>query len=242
MKKLIIVKTGSSFPAIADRHGDFEAMVRRGLGMDHGGLVEVVNAPGGEPLPDPGKCAGVVITGAHCMVTDDLPWSLAIEAWIPRLVTGGVPLLGICYGHQLLGRAMGGHVDFHPHGRELGTVMVRRCPGSCNDPLLGSLPPVFPAHASHAQTVISLPPQAILLAENDFEPHHAFRIGNCAWGVQFHPEYTSAVMRDNILAQANDLVAAGQNLPLLLSGLCQTPASASILQTFAGLAKPERAA
>jgi GMP synthase (glutamine-hydrolysing) len=235
MKKLVIIKTGSTYAVTARRYGDFEEMTRRGLGIDSG-LVQLVNAPGGDPLPEPMSCAGVVITGAHCMVTDDLPWSLAIEGWIRRLVLAGTPLLGICYGHQLLGRAMGGQVDFHPRGKEVGTVAVRRCPESTGDPLFGHLPAVFPVHAAHAQSVLCLPPEAVLLAGNDFEPHHAFRLGRCAWGVQFHPEYDSGIMRDYVLAQADALARLGQEPWLMVNNLPETPAAGSILETFARLA------
>lgn len=198
-------------------------------------MIQVVNAPQGEALPAPGLCHGVVITGAHCMVTDDLPWSVEIEAWIPSLVQAEVPLLGICYGHQLLGRAMGGRVDFHPRGKEVGTFAIRRRPESLDDPLFGKLPEQFPAHATHAQSVLTLPPGAVLLAENDFEPHHAFRIGRCAWGVQFHPEYDSNITRDYIMAQADSLTRAGQDVNALLQALVETPEAGSILAAFAQL-------
>jgi GMP synthase (glutamine-hydrolysing) len=235
MKKLFIIKTGSTFAETALRYGDFDDMTRRGLGIDSR-LVQIVNAPGGDLLPEPAACHGVVITGAHCMVTDDLPWSLAIEVWIPLLVQTGVPLLGICYGHQLLGRAMGGQVDFHPRGKEVGTVALRRCPESSGDPLFGWLPEEFPAHAAHSQTVIRLPSTAVLLAENDFEPHHAFRLGRCAWGVQFHPEYSSSIMRDYVLEHAGRLPHADQDLGTRLNNLRETPAACSILATFGRLA------
>ena len=175
MKKLIIVKAGSTFADTAERYGDFDEMTRRGLDLEVGD-VRVVDIVQGEILPDPSTCHGVVITGAHCMVTDDLPWSLAIEAWIPSLVQAEVPLLGICYGHQLIGRAMGGHVNFHPRGKEVGTVAVSLRPESRNDLLFDNLPQQFPVHATHAQSVLTLPPGAEILAENDFEVHHAFRI------------------------------------------------------------------
>ncbi len=235
MKKLFIIKTGSTFAATVLRYGDFDDMTRRGLGIDSH-LVRVVNAPAGDLLPEPAACHGVVITGAHCMVTDDLPWSLAIEAWIPLLVKAGVPLLGICYGHQLLGRAMGGLVAFHPRGKEVGTVVVRRCPESSGDPLFGGLPEEFPAHAAHSQSVTRLPATAVLLAENDFEPHHAFRLGRCAWGVQFHPEYSSSVTRDYILEQAGNLPRPVQDFWTLLNNLRETPAASSLLATFGRLA------
>jgi GMP synthase (glutamine-hydrolysing) len=235
MKELFIIKTGSTFAETAARHGDFDELTRRGLGIDPGD-IQVVNAFQGEALPDPGDCLGVVITGAHCMVTDNLPWSLAIEAWIPSLVQAEIPLLGICYGHQLLGRAMGGQVGFHPRGKEVGTVAIRLCPESGTDPLFAKLPQHFSAHATHAQSVLTLPPGAVLLAENDFEPHHAFRIGRCAWGVQFHPEYTSNVMGDYITAQADSLALAGQDVSTLVRNLRETPEASGLLATFARLA------
>ena len=235
MKKVFIIQAGSTFTDTASKYGDFDEMTRRGLGLPLDD-IRLIDAPRGEILPDPGACHGVVITGAHCMVTDNLPWSLAIEDWIPTLVQAEVPLLGICYGHQLLGRAMGGEVDFHPRGKEVGTFVVRKRPEGDNDPLLGKLPRQFAAHATHAQSVLTLPPGAALLAENDFEPHHAFRLGRCAWGVQFHPEFDRNIMRDYITAQADRLSRSGQDVSSLLQSLQETPEANSILAVFAKLA------
>jgi GMP synthase (glutamine-hydrolysing) len=232
MKKLFIIKAGSTFTDTAKRYGDFDEMTCRGLGLERD-KIGIVNAAQGEELPAPEACHGVVITGAHCMVTENLSWSLAIEAWIPSLVQAEVPLLGICYGHQLLGRAMQGQVDYHPEGKEVGTVSVRRRPGSNDDPLFAHLPERFPAHATHAQSVLTLPPGAVLLAENDFEPHHAFRVGRCAWGVQFHPEYDLNIMGDYIMAQTDGLTRAGQDVNTLMQERRETPEASSVLATFA---------
>lgn len=235
MKKLFIIKAGSTFPATAANHGDFEERVICGLGIPRRD-TRVIDACRGDTLPAPEDCIAAIITGAHCMVTDNLPWSLAIESWIPSLVQSETPLLGICYGHQLLARAMGGHVDFHPRGKEVGTVDIRLTGGYLTDPLFAAQPRRFPAHATHAQSVLSLPPEAVLLAENDFEPHHAFRIGPCAWGVQFHPEYNHLIMRDYILAQAESLTLLGQDTERLLLNVCETPAAKGLLARFAQLA------
>lgn len=239
MKKIFIIKAGSTFPETAAIHGDFEEMTKRGLDSS-GAKVLTIDACKGEELPAPEKCLGVVITGAHCMVTDNLSWSLAIEAWIPALVRAKIPLLGICYGHQLLGRAMGGQVDFHPSGREVGTVEIRKTAASRVDPLFKNLPERFQAHATHAQSVLALPSESLLLAENDFEPHHAFRIGHCAWGVQFHPEYDSHIMRDYVLKQEDLLTKAGQDVAALLSEVGETPAANSLLSNFAAIACREK--
>jgi len=234
-KKLFIIKAGSSFGDTAARFGDFDDMIRQGLDLPHD-CVHVVNAYEGESLPEAAECLGIVITGAHCMVTDNLPWSLAIEAWIPALIDAEVPFLGICYGHQLLGRAMGGTVENHPRGKEVGTFDITLSPACEDDPLFSALPQHFPVHATHTQSVTMLPPGAVLLAGNDFEPHHAMRMGPCAWGVQFHPEYNVPVIKDYIRAQAEDLSRAGQQVDILLDMVRETPHASSLLSKFAALA------
>jgi GMP synthase (glutamine-hydrolysing) len=235
MKKLFIIKAGSTFAETAKKFGDFEEMTLRGTGLGPE-VVATVDAVRSGQLPPPERCFGAIITGAHCMVTDNRPWSLAIEAWIQTIVAAEVPLLGICYGHQLLGRAMGGQVGYHPQGKDVGTCDIRLRPECRQDPLFSELPTQFPVHATHSQSVLTLPPGAELLAENDFEPHHAFRLGPCAWGVQFHPEYDSRIMRDYILAQADSLAGKGRVPEVLLQALRETPQANSILQKFASLA------
>jgi len=89
------------------------------------------------------------------------------------------------------------------------------------------------AHVVHAQTVLELPPGAICLAYNDFEPHHAFRLGRQAWGVQFHPEYDARIMQSYIRALADELVAAERDVEGLLETVQETPTARMILQRFA---------
>lgn len=235
MKHLYIIKAGSTFASTAVKYGDFEDMTLRGLKAPDA-KVRVTNVCQGDALPSPFDCYGAVITGAHCMVTDNLPWSLKIEEWIPHMVKTEVPLLGICYGHQLLGRAMGGQVDYHPQGKEVGTFDVFLKPEAHDDPLFAGLPQRFPVHATHSQSVLALPAEAVLLAGNDYEPHHAFRLGKSAWGVQFHPEYNCDVERDYIEAQADSLADMGRDVAKLLANLRQTPDASSILQNFARIA------
>lgn len=235
MKKLIIIKAGSTFPETARNYGDFEEMTQRGSGLKRES-VDVVDAVRSRQLPAPERCCGAIITGAHCMVTDNLDWSLAIEAWIRSMLTAAVPLLGICYGHQLLGRAMGGRVGYHPQGKEVGTFDIRLRPEAREDSLFYGLPEQFPVHTTHSQSVLALPPGAVHLAENAYEPHHAFRLGSCAWGVQFHPEYDCHIMRDYILAQADSLADSGRDTDSLLHAVRETPTANSILRRFASLA------
>ena len=231
MKSLYIIKAGTTFPALRERYGDFDRWTAMALDETDVPLV-VIDVEQRFDLPAAADCAGVVVTGSHAMVTDNREWSVRIEAWLPELIAAEVPFFGICYGHQLLGRAMGGDVDYHPRGKEIGTVAVRRLPASDHDLLFQDLPEEFPVHATHSQSVLRLPDGATLLAENTYEPHHAFRLGRCAWGVQFHPEYDTAIMRSYIEEQAAGLADAGQNVAELIAGVRETLQAAALFRGF----------
>jgi len=233
-RPLVLLKAGSAMEAVRQRYGDFEDWLAAGLGLpeEH---IRLVRVEEGEKLPRPEECGAVVITGSHAMVTDNLPWSVALAQWLPEVVERGIPLLGVCYGHQLLAAATGGRVDYHPQGSEIGTVSIELLPEAADDQLFRGLPPSFPVQAYHSQSVRTLPPGAILLARNNFEPHHAFRIGACAWGVQFHPEYTQAVMAAEIAAATEHLTADGPNPSALLATVRECPEAGSLLARFARL-------
>jgi len=232
MPSFYILKTGSTFPDLAARQGDFDHWIDERLSQTTL-PVHTLDAHSDTPLPDIGAIAGLIITGSHAMVTDREAWSERIAAWLPRLVSTGIPVLGICYGHQLLAHATGGVVDYHPRGKEVGTVPLSLTEAAASDPLLSHLPAAFYAHATHSQSVIQLPPDAVLLARNSFESHHAFRLGECAWGVQFHPEFDADIMRHYVLQQADALRRDGQNPAALADNVRETPVALQVLSEFA---------
>lgn len=234
MHRIFIIKTGTTFPNTAKQLGDFDGWTLNGLNLTSG-EAEVVDVVAGDTLPKPETCRGIVITGSHAMVTDCLPWSKAIAGWIPSIIDAAVPLLGICYGHQLLALALGGEVGFHPGGKEIGSVDIHLLPDSITDPLFCKLSSPFKAHTSHSQTVLSLPQGAVRLASNSFDPNQAFRVGSCAWGVQFHPEYNRTIMESYILEQSEELEATGHDTSSLLKTSCDTPIAASLLKRFTGI-------
>lgn len=234
-KKLLVIRTGSTFPDTAEALGDFEDWIKAGLALPPD-LVEVVDAELGNGFPGPETVLGAVISGAHAMVTDEPDWSLGLERWVRVLVKARVPVLGICYGHQVLARAMGGAVAFHPRGTEIGTVEIRCLPASRHDPLFKALPPVFRGHVVHFQTVVRLPENAVLLAQNEFEPHHGFRVGDSAWGVQFHPEFSADAVREYLRHMEDAIRNQGQDPDNLRASVSETPCSADLLRRFGRLA------
>jgi GMP synthase (glutamine-hydrolysing) len=231
---IVIVKTGDTFADLIGSFGDFEDWIRKGLGLGEN-QARVVNAPAFEELPEPGTFSGAVIAGSHAMVTRNLDWSLNVEAWLARVMMAGVPVLGICYGHQLLAKALGGKVDFHPAGLEIGTAPITLTADALSDPLYQGLPPVFNAQTCHSQTVLTLPPGAVPLAKNPHDPHHAFRLGPAAWGVQFHPEYTPEIMAGYIRNMSPVIQAMGNDPAELQQNVTDSPEAAQVLVRFAAL-------
>jgi len=232
MKMLYIVKLGTTFPATAEQFGDFDKWTVAMLGPVD---IEtcVLDAEHGAALPAAADCAGVILTASHSMVTDDLPWSVKVEEWIRSLLETRTPLLGICYGHQLLARAAGGRVGFHPSGKEIGTVAIQLHPACANDPLFQGLPQSFFVHVTHLQTVQRLPSNATCLAANAHEPNQAFRLWDCAWGVQFHPEFDADVMRSYVKEQADELKSAGLDVAKISGEVADAPFAAKTLRNFA---------
>ncbi len=233
---ILVVKTGRTFPEIALELGDFEDWIIRGMGLAPA-RCRVVNVEMGEALPGPNTICGAVISGSHAMVTEDSAWRIDLEAWIQKAFSAGTPLLGICYGHQILAQALGGTVAFHPWGMELGTVDISCLDACTDDPLFTGFPDTFRGHAVHAQTVTCLPEGAVLLAGNEFEPHHAFRMGDVAWGVQFHPEF-NAVVEQGYIRHMVDQAGGQVHFPdedsaQLFRGVEETPIAASLLRRFA---------
>jgi GMP synthase (glutamine-hydrolysing) len=171
------------------------------------------------------------------MVTDQASWMVKVEAWIPSVLKQNIPCLGICFGHQLLAQAMGGLVDYHDGGREIGTVAITLTQEGKQDPLTGTLPSEFFGHTTHAQTVKKLPIGAKLLAQNSFESHHAYRIGKNAWGVQFHPEFTADIMKGYVIEQASALINGGYDIETLQSSICNTNNANGPLKRFVGFVK-----
>jgi GMP synthase (glutamine-hydrolysing) len=238
LSRLLIVKTGDTLPALREQRGDYEAWISARMGLARSD-VEVVAVAHGEPLPAPGSRAGVVVTGSSAMVSDREPWSELTAEWLARAVAVGTPVLGICYGHQLLAHALGGAVGRNPRGREIGTVEVRSLAPAQQDPLFGVWGAAGPAHVTHLESVLALPGDATRLAESDLDPVQSFAVGERAWGVQFHPEFDADTVRAYLSARREVALAEGLDPDALLAQVREAPGGPRILRRFAELIRRE---
>ena len=231
-QRLAVIKLGSTFNGLKAEKGDFDDWIVRGLKLKLD-RVCIVDITANHPLPDLDRINGVVMSGAHPNLTDNPPRAEDVATWLPPLVQRNIPILGICFGHQLLAKALGGKVGNNPAGREFGTVDIRLNDFGRRDPLLGAMPNPFKAHVCHQQTVLELPASAKRLAFSGMDPNQAFVVGASAWGLQFHPEFDQDTTETYIRECHDQLAAEGQSPDDLLNTCCQTPYASSLLQRFA---------
>lgn len=165
-------------------------------------VVDVVRPDRGDGLPALDAIDGLVVLGGSMGATDDERhgWLAPTRDLIATAVDAGLPVLGVCLGHQMLAAACGGRVARNPRGKQQGVLPVGLTDDGRGDALLGRL------RATHAgrdpvslqwndDVVVELPPGAALLAETADGVPQALRIGDAAWGVQFHPEVDPPIVR-----------------------------------------------
>ena len=228
---LLIVQTGTTH-----LHGDYPTWFRRALAISD---IPVCRAHEGEKLAaalDAHRPRGVIVSGSPLSVMEEAPWMLDLGADLLRLGARGTPVLGVCFGHQLLARAAGGRVVLNPRGREIGTVSVQLTEAGRRDPLFAwAGEPEIEVQATHLDAVDPLPPGATVLASNENTAVQAFRLSETVAGVQFHPELSVEAMRDLIQSRRDKLAAEGRDTDALAAAVHEVPAAA-ILRAFAALA------
>jgi GMP synthase (glutamine-hydrolysing) len=204
--RIVILVSGTTVPAIAQRRGDFDRWIRERTGRAWPGAWASRDLRSQGPLPGPRDADAFVITGSSSSVTERAPWMLRAEELVRQIAAARVSMLGICFGHQLMAQALGGEVRRSPRGREIGAVRVERV---ADDPLFAGLPRSFDVHATHVDAVVTPPPGAQILATTALDPCAAFRVGDRLRGVQFHPEFDADIMRGYLRARADVLRGEG---------------------------------
>ncbi len=190
--RIDILMTGQTLPAIRERHGDFDLWFQE----QHDTLARfrVRYLFDSDPIPVLSESDGWIITGASVSVNDDLPWLPAVQEDIRRAIGLEHPILGVCFGHQLLAVAAGGRVAPNPRGWELGSAAVELTPAGTASPLFQGMDARIPVYQTHQEVVTDLPAGAQVLAENEMGVQ-AMQVGPKAFGVQFHPEFTAPIAR-----------------------------------------------
>jgi GMP synthase (glutamine-hydrolysing) len=230
---LVILRTGDAVPEVRETRGDFPAWIEASAGDAWTGEWRAHDVRTDEPLPALDQAAAFVVTGSSSSVTERAAWMLRTEEYLRSLVGAGVPVLGICFGHQILAQALGGLVAKSPRGRELGTVTLdRHSPAEAEEAMFAGLPASFLVNASHVDSVVRLPEGARVLAKTDLEPVAAFAVGSSAWGVQFHPEFDGDVVRGYVRARSKVMQKEGLVPDRVLASAADAPQGREVLRNF----------
>lgn len=190
---LAIIQLQTPPATVMSQIGEQQHWFVAALGLQDGDYI-VVRPDLGEALPEPASVAAAILSGSWAMVTDHAEWSERTAAWIRSAVDHSLPLLGVCYGHQLMAYALGGVVDDNPRGWERGQQQLKTGVACQQDPLLSQLPEHFSAWLSHRQSVLQPPPGARVLASSALDDCQIIRYSPQALSVQFHPEFTGTIM------------------------------------------------
>lgn len=158
--------------------------------------LDVVQAHRGQPVPSKLEADGLLILGGHMGANDDdsCAWLPATKELIRSVVADGAPFLGICLGHQMAAVALGGRVERNAGGTTRGIVPVGLTDAGRADPLLGAQADQPSVHWN-SDIVTAVPEGAALLATSPDGSAQALRFAELAWGVQFHPEASAALVK-----------------------------------------------
>lgn len=194
--KIGILQTGIVVPELAETHGQYPDMFIDRLG--HAGFeFETWAVVNGEFPPGPEAADGWLVTGSRHGIYEDHAWLPPLEAFIRQIVAAGKPLVGICFGHQVIAQALGGDVVKFPGGWSIGPQVYD---------FEGRGPKTVMAW--HQDQVITPPKGAETLASSDFCTHAALLYPGQAYTVQPHPEFDASFTKGLIDKRGPGVVPA----------------------------------
>lgn len=168
----------------------FDGVPRAGEEIKHwlrhgkaGFSIEIVDIAHGADMPLPDQFDGYVIGGSEFGVYDDTPWMRPLRRFLKAARAVEKPLFGICFGHQIMADTFGGKAEKSALGYQIGTREFQKDDRR------------FQANVWHQDQVTKVPPGARVVCRADYCPVGALTYDFPAMSVQFHPEYTSARLR-----------------------------------------------
>jgi GMP synthase-like glutamine amidotransferase len=187
MPHVTIIETGLVSPANRERHGSYPEMFEAMIAAENPSVTfDTVSIPAGEKLPDIAGLESILITGSSAGVYDGFDWIAPLEDFVRAAHDNNVPMVGVCFGHQLIAQALGGVARKSEKGWGLGRHVYDVAPG--NGIVDGAR---IALAASHQDQVITPPPGARTILSSDFAEHAGLLYeGGTTLSVQPHPEFS----------------------------------------------------
>jgi GMP synthase (glutamine-hydrolysing) len=197
-----ILQTGLAPEQLSEEMGDYPAMFQRLL-AGHGFTFKTWRVLEGAFPPDVHAAEGWLITGSRHGAYEDHPWISPLEDFIRASFVAGVPMVGICFGHQIMAQAMGGRVEKYAKGWAVGAT----------DYDFGGRKLVL--NAWHQDQVVEKPEAAEVVGQNAFCANAALLYGDRMFSVQAHPEFRSEFVDGLMKTRGKGLVPD----PLLVAAI-----------------------
>lgn len=210
--KIGLLQCDSVMDSLQAKHGDYPAMFRQ-LFKDVDDSVEltVFNVIEGEYPKDIHAFDGYITTGSRHGAEDDLPWIKDLISFVQILYKESIKLVGICFGHQVIAKALGGQVVKSDKGWGVG-VSVNEVANQLD--WMQPAKPEMKLLVSHQDQVIRLPENSEVLAASDFCPAYMYKVGECFLSVQGHPEFSKSYSNDLMESRRDriphDVIETGQ--------------------------------
>jgi len=207
MNKIIILSAGPGLPEIVNEYGhssewiprilskySIDFQIKKAYENDFGPIDEI---------------DGWIITGSKFSVYDDIQWIKNLQVHLIDVFSTNKPVLGICFGHQLIAKALGGEVKKNNLGWELGSFQIDLSRKGKESDLFRGINDQDYFYESHQDIVSKMPEDSTLLASN-FKGNQSFQYKNI-YGVQFHPEFSFEITKKLIDVRISNGIKIDEN-------------------------------
>lgn len=190
--KIGILQAGSALPQLKESHGDFDVLFERLL-ADDDFTFSCYRVLDGVFPNSVDECDAWLITGSAFSAYEDHDWIRELERFIRDTYNNDIPIVGICFGHQVIAKALGGTVEKSKNGWGVGPH--RYAFDGLEEPVV--------INAWHQDQVTAVPGAAKVVGRSDFCVNAALLYGRSAYTVQAHPELNNAFLTDLLKARSN---------------------------------------